>query len=114
MASLTALDVLLGDLQLVVGADVPDHYQHGEVSVDSAAVSVHLFAFILLYRGERISDPSPHGNGTWRRRRAGVNLHDNCRCRKLRVQSYEQEATGEGTGTRTEGSGLRLPDRPPE
>lgn len=114
MASLTALNVLFDDLQLVVGADVPDHYQHGEVSVVFAAVSVQLLALILLDRGKRVPDPSPHGNGTRRRRRAQVNLHDNCRCRELRVQSYEQEGTGEGSGTRTVGSGLRLPDRPPE
>lgn len=64
MASLTALDVLLGDLQLVVCADVPDHYQHGEVSSVIASVSVQLLALILLYRGERVTSPRPHGNGT--------------------------------------------------
>lgn len=80
MASLTALDVLFGDLQLVVGADVSDHYQHGEVPAVVAAVSVQLLALILLYRGERVPDPSPHGNGIRRGHWAQVDLHDNCRC----------------------------------
>lgn len=89
MASLTALDVLFGDLQLVVGADVSDHYEHGEVSAVFTAVSVQLLALILLDGRERVPNPSPHGNGSRTRRRAQVNLHDNCRCREHSVQSYE-------------------------